>query len=731
MTTVGARPSQAAREPSGMKRGIAALLLLIALGAASTVLLAWIAAAVPVITFRGVVTPRWDGSRRSDWTRSGWIRAQVAQGWGSAQWSLKAAVPETWRSDRVRLQTAPSWSVAAEPTASVLIEVAEEAAGWPWWTLTARTRGPSRVSASAGAFGAPERQHQRLTAEGGIRIAQRRLAILAPATASQPSPRFISLDTIEGDGVLPWTPIPWRFAASAGLHALVWGAIIFGFGIWRATRAWIRRRRERCPHCGQVVRGRTDQRCSECGLASAVSSAHTRLVTRSNLAASVLVLIALCVSLGAIARSVVARHAIDPIEAAVKRGRIAEVVELCRNDSAARRCAAVLAAHHGRVDLLEAMKREPHLGFSPDRLDGEQALDAAILAQQPRVVEWIIEHQEPRVGRSALDPMMIAAECGDLRSMKLLAVRDPEWISALIDRSKPGSSSSIGPQALFKIASFAADPAMFRWLLAELDQRLEALSVPNADRLIRQLLERDACLEWALFYRRESQVREILSRGVDPCGQHGAALAAAIQSRDPAMVNLLFGAGVPANPTQLNPLRVAMECDDIDMARLLVSRGTKVEHEAGALPGWLLQDAIENGCGMEWVLLLVDAGADPAAACGGLPIETCLQLEEVPMEILEYLDGLHPFWANDAGHGAPELVNAVLRGREELVRRMLSLGASTREPVDGKSVSSLMNNVLNGTAPRVIGVDPESVRRAARLVSEAEAQRQRRATSRP
>ena len=201
--------------------------------------------------------------------------------------------------------------------------------------------------------------------------------------------------------------------------------------------------------------------------------------------------------------------------------------------------------------------------------------------------------------------------------------------------------------------------------------------------------------------------RELLDRGADPnvtftneYGEMSALYGAAGVVHDPELTRVLLDAG--ANPDDGESVYHSTEAESPECLRALIEHGATVEPialahaldderlehvrmllDAGADPRELLPHAVRRGRGPQYLVLLVERGAD-----------------------LEYRGGEE--WRRPQRRRTA-YQHAVLRGRDESAATLAELGADTAVDADDVAVAAIARGERPETVPAELDHDQQEV----------------------
>ena len=225
-------------------RGLRRVAWAVALGAATTVVIAWVGAVCPRESWPGMRAAVLGGPKHAEmcWTEERWATTTVYSVYMA---DVKTIEPGMTRNERYDATTAlPAWS-------------------WVWGDEVPE-------SLREGADGTPARSQQLLEIGGGWPARALRFEADCPQNTSSPfTVRWgVQLGEIVTPGpgavvprALPLRPIWSGFAADAAVFGVAWWVLLVG---WRKfTRP--RGVDEPCARCGYELKGQAEPGCPECG----------------------------------------------------------------------------------------------------------------------------------------------------------------------------------------------------------------------------------------------------------------------------------------------------------------------------------------------------------------------------------------------------------------------------------------------------------------------------------
>jgi ankyrin repeat protein len=542
----------------GVGRAVGIVVLLLLLGVASNVAIAWLA----TVTRVPMSAPSQPGP-------GPWRMAIVHAG-ATVRIDAMAAPGAQDESVTGSPVALPSWSVLHEAPEDAH-HVHELAAGWPLPSLRYAGTAPHRSPL----FAPLDFEHA-----GAIVGHDPR------ATTGRGTTELMTL---------PVQPIWRNFAVNTALLALGWFVLLRLPYPWRLARAVGRVRRQRCPACDYDLRGIESDRCPECG-----GHRHQRppLVPRGVTVAIVMLVLTLALVEIGVAASVRMSRIYEPIHLAAYDGDVAGVraalmagtaVDLPVPDHAVPAGVTPLwlaaAAGHGEVVRILADR-----GADVNRRSLAFGTPVDIAARRGHVdaVRLLVDLGAAADAGDAVGvtPLMRAAEAGE-----------PETIEALLALgADPEAQSAGGITALHLAASYGRVEVVSRLLDGgadpmTADRRGETALAKAVERgrtmVIDLLLERGVTPGPPAIVEAVNEARlDLLERFV----AHGADLEAA----DASTAGLLFYA--PFDPSSR------------EVWRLLVRHGANVNAQLRGRT--ILMSAARRGSA-EFVRFLLEHGADP------------------------------------------------------------------------------------------------------------------------
>ncbi len=279
--------------------------------------------------------------------------------------------------------------------------------------------------------------------------------------------------------------------------------------------------------------------------------------------------------------------------------------------------------------------------------NGQSLLSYAIFFGQPNTVRYLLEHGAAPKGRfgwfsgSALNGMLASGMASGRREYIEVA-------EILLDHGFKPFSGKEDHADPFHVNTFCC-PSVQVLPLSLLD-RLEAAGLA-----IEPALKKKMALRWAVKVRDHAEAEQLLKEGADPNAGSG------------------YG-DIHA------PLHAAIQANDVEMVRLLVQYGAKVNKKSG-YGNSFLYDAASDAT-IEIVKILVEAGANVNRKTDfGSPIQAALK--EGKTEIVDYLiehgadleSRTNWVWGHKVDASSTPIFSALASGDGKLIQKLIDEGA--------------------------------------------------------
>lgn len=551
-----------------MRRAAVMLVLLLALGLSTSLLIAWAGALVDRTNWPD--TPLTGAPTGTRTELRGWL---VEMGRDrTLTWRTFKAL-DLWDQppDLEAPTELPAWSVghdlpdqpgpfapARERTRDVAWEVS---AGWPMRCVRAvRSAGPSefalpgefvRGGVAAMAFDWPM-AHGRVTGHEGLTI--------------EPWPNGGLA------AVVPVRPMLGGLVVNTVVLALGWGVALSPLVALRAARRWRRGRKNRCARCGHAREGLpTGAPCAECGRDPHERTTLAELLTaRAPMCGAVLALaLVLASSAALLTHRWMAVDRLPPLHHAAAVGDVETIERLLaggadidsllrRNDGAFARMrgttALAWAAGRGHVDAVTAL-----LDAGADRVAGSSfatPLQAAIRGGHERIAFALLDAQPPiGDGVEVLRDLPLAGDGLRARIIESVAWFDMNRSMACASAVRAADLALL--DALLETAGASPVPLNWHVLYDAFILECRAWREPWRHDLgvTASVLARDVTFTQSVL---DVAIQSALQEGVTPAvaallragaNLDGTPMHAAIEGGDPTMVAVLADAGVPVDAT--------------------------------------------------------------------------------------------------------------------------------------------------------------------------------------
>ncbi|MCC6906563.1 MAG: ankyrin repeat domain-containing protein [Phycisphaerales bacterium] len=511
---------------------LAIILAHLALGAALTVLGAWLVAALPALQ------PAIYQQPFGNW--NGW---SVNEYRGVATVLRSAHVFDDPRFDR--MIDAQPWIERAVRGDEGVTSVNEEVRGWPWPCVSFRTIGRGPVVFDG--------DHE---LRGGVPI--------------EPMPDSMSrVGGMQGHfelhRALPCTIEPRAFAATVlawtgGLALLTALAVAF-----RAMRHRHRTRCGRCVSCGYDLRETNQPLCSECGFARgerpSLASKRFALLPLSGaaLALSAMVLLAVWKSAG--------RPRLDLLHAAARDGDVEAVTDLLAAGADVNApchdgpwdytdlTPLMWAARRGRSDVIQ-------------RLIDAGADVQAVDSKRQTALHWA-------AWRGDVDSIQLLLAAG--ADLEAISGDDLSPLACAIMQGAPRRQAAIALlDAGADVHRKVGGVSLLYWTGARPPGDLDLLRIllDRAPELLEDEKDVRLIVLWMIKYRRLAELRELADRGCDIATIAAEFTSAAAAAGDLELVQYLAELGVPITQSPYGDiLHMAFTTGNVEMARYMLAQG--------------------------------------------------------------------------------------------------------------------------------------------------------------
>ncbi len=611
--------------------------LLALLGCATTVLVAWVSAGVSEIWFRGDPVVSWSVQSNDTGARlttTGWIRWSYDFGVASTHTGIEPGEAGVLVVDLdptpLRPEDLPFLDGARVPCEGDEA-VNQMTHGWPMRSM----RAVERWRYTSGSDTGPSEPIPTTWGlDQGIPIVQVSLGLLERSPVWPAERQLLHLGPFTlAQGVvaqLPLAPIASGFLVDAAAFAGAWGVLFVSPSALRGLRRWRRLRRSRCAWCGHQLGAGSSARCPECG--------RTRPARAPQPSRRVFALTSVVLSLVLLADGVMASllhlHARSferPLESALRRGTVAEVIaeiDRIRFEAAGRDCsygwceeatALTLAARLDRLDLVKAMIAH---GIDPVGSlygsDDPHPLEEAIRGRARSTIDELVRTLQTLATSGDAANGAAVALCGALR------VAAEESDAETIERILADSPAARGEEwwcfpdtsgSLLFHAARSPDPRVLETLLAwyrrcsDSEGRIQGRSLAT-------IVERSRAMPEAVRWRRQAPLAMLLETGAEIEPERPAsATVAAVLSGDLTMLRRVLDAGAAPDADDTPTITIALAFRQPDMARMLVAAGADPNRDHPLL-GPPLCAAASLELPREYLRLLIELGADDRGCPG-------------------------------------------------------------------------------------------------------------------